>query len=65
MTLIEGLIRLAGRFEGGRRTGAMATAAAAIACSLALIAQAKPLELALAVVPLAAAGLLYLWLKRR
>lgn len=59
------LIRLAGRFEGGRRTGAMATAAAAIACSLALIAQAKPLELALAVVPLAAAGLLYLWLKRR
>jgi arginine:agmatine antiporter len=59
------LIRLARGFEGARRIGAMATAGAAIACSLALIAQAKPVELALAVIPLAAAALLYLWLRRR
>jgi arginine:agmatine antiporter len=59
------LIRLARGFEGGRRIGAMGTAGAAIACAAALIAQAKPLELALAVVPLGAAALLYLWLRRR
>lgn len=59
------LIRLARGFEGGRRVGAMATAGVAIACALALIAQAKPLELALAAGPLAAAGLVYLWLRRR
>jgi arginine:agmatine antiporter len=59
------LIRLARGFEGFRRIAAMATAAAAIVCALALIAQAKPIELGLAVVPLAGAGLLYLWLKRR
>jgi len=59
------LIRLARGFEGGRRIGAMATAGVAIACALGLIVQAKPLELALAVVPLGAAGLLYLWLRRR
>jgi len=59
------LIRLARGFEGGRRIGAMATAGLAIASALALIAQARPLELALAVVPLGAAGLLYLWLRRR
>lgn len=59
------LIRLARGFAGARRFGAIATAAAAIICSLALIAQARPVELALAVVPLAAAGLLYLWLKDR
>jgi arginine:agmatine antiporter len=59
------LIRLARGFEGARRIGAMATAGAAIACSLALIAQAKPIELALAVIPLAAAALLYLWLRKR
>jgi hypothetical protein len=43
----------------------MATAGLAIACALALIAQARPLEIGLAVVPLGAAGLLYLWLRRR
>ncbi|HEY0649616.1 amino acid permease [Phenylobacterium sp.] len=59
------LTRLARGFENGRRVAAMATAGLAIACALALIAQAKPLELGLAVVPLAGAGLLYLWLRRR
>jgi arginine:agmatine antiporter len=59
------LIQLARGLQNGRRIGAMATAGLAIACALALIAQAKPIELGLAVVPLAAAGLLYLWLRRR
>ena len=59
------LIRLARGFEGGRRLGAMATAGVAIACALGLIAQARPLELALGAIPLGAAGLLYLWLRRR
>lgn len=59
------LIRLAREFWGGKRAGAMATAGAAIVCAMALIAQARPVELALAVVPLGAAALLYLWLKRR
>jgi arginine:agmatine antiporter len=59
------LIRLARRFEGGKRIAAMGTAGVAIACALGLIAQAKPLELALAVVPLVAAAILYFWLRRR
>jgi hypothetical protein len=37
----------------------------AIAGTLALIASAKPLELELSVLPLVAAGLLHLWLRRR
>jgi arginine:agmatine antiporter len=59
------LIRLARGFEGGKRVAAMGTAGVAIACALGLIAQAKPLELALAVVPLFGAALLYFWLRRR
>jgi arginine:agmatine antiporter len=59
------LIRIAGVFAGGKRGAAIATAAVAIAASAVLIAQAKPIELALAVVPLVAAALLYLWLRRR
>jgi arginine:agmatine antiporter len=59
------LIRLARGFEGGKRIAAMGTAGVAIACALGLIAQAKPLELALAVAPLVGAALLYLWLRRR
>lgn len=59
------LIRLARGFEGGKRVAAMGTAGVAIACALGLIAQAKPLELALAVVPLFAAAILYFWLRRR
>jgi len=59
------LIRLARRFPGGGRVAAMGTAGVAIACALGLIAQAKPLELALAVVPLFAAAILYFWLRRR
>ena len=59
------LVRLAPAFSPGRRAAAIATAGAAIACSLTLIAQAKPLEVALALIPLALAALLYLWLRRR
>lgn len=59
------LIRLARAFEDGKRIAAMGTAGVAIACALGLIAQAKPLELALAVVPLFAAAILYFWLRRR
>jgi len=59
------LIRLSGGLTPGRRTAARATALAAVAASLALIATGKPLELAFCLVPLAAAGLLYLWLRRR
>lgn len=59
------LIRIAGVFAGGKRGAAIATAGVAIAAALVLIAQAKPIELGLAVIPLVAAGLLYLWLRRR
>jgi arginine:agmatine antiporter len=59
------LSRLAAALTPGPRMGARLTALAAMGCSLALIATAKPVELALSVVPLAAAALLYLWLRRR
>lgn len=57
------LIRLSGMLPAGRRGWAVATGVAAIASSAALITQGKPLELALALVPLAAAALLYLRLR--
>lgn len=59
------LIRVAGVFTGARKGAAIATAVLAIAAAVVLIAQAKPIELGLAVVPLVAAALLYLWLRRR
>ncbi|MFZ5721150.1 MAG: amino acid permease [Pseudomonadota bacterium] len=59
------LVRLARGMSPGRRLAATLTAAAAIASSLALIAQAKPVELGLALIPLAAAALLYLRLRDR
>lgn len=59
------LIRLARAFGPGRRLGATLTALAAIGFALALIASAKPVELALCLVPISAAALLYLWLRRR
>ena len=59
------LIRLSHRFTPGRRIAAIVTAVAAIACAAALIATAKPVELAVALVPMAGAALLYLWLRRR
>jgi arginine:agmatine antiporter len=59
------LMRLSRVFHGAARVSAVGTAGVAIACALALIVQAKPMELALAVAPLAAAGLLHLWLGRR
>lgn len=58
------LIRIAGVFAGPRRGAAIATAVLAIAAAGVLIAQAKPVELGLALAPLAAAALLYLWLRR-
>lgn len=59
------LVRIAGGLGKGRGLAARLTALAAILCSLALIASGKPNELALSVIPVAAAGLLYLWLRRR
>ncbi|HEX2817079.1 MAG TPA: amino acid permease [Phenylobacterium sp.] len=59
------LIRLSGSLTPGRRLAARATAVFAIGCSLALMASAKPVELAFCLIPLGGAGLLYLWLRRR
>ncbi len=59
------LIRRAVALSPGRRLAARLTALVAIGCSVALIASGKPIELVLCLVPLAAAGLLYLWLRRR
>jgi arginine:agmatine antiporter len=59
------LIRLSGALTGGRRLAARVTALFAIGCSLALMASAKPMELAFCLIPLGGAGLLYLWLRRR
>ena len=47
------------------RPRAVLTAVVAILGTLALIASAKPLELALSALPVAAAGGMYLWLRRR
>jgi arginine:agmatine antiporter len=58
------LIRLAKGLAPGRRLAAQVTALVAIAASAALIASGKPVELALCLVPLGGAGLLYLWLRR-
>ncbi|HEX7945210.1 MAG TPA: amino acid permease [Phenylobacterium sp.] len=55
------LMRVAGR----GRPMAIATAGVAVLATLGLIGSAKPLELGLSLLPLAAAGLLYLWLRRR
>jgi arginine:agmatine antiporter len=59
------LIRLSGAFTAGRKLAARLTAVAAIAFSLALIASGKPVELLICAIPVAAAGLMYLWLRRR
>jgi arginine:agmatine antiporter len=55
------LMRVAGR----SRPLAIATGGVAVLATLGLIASAKPLELALSLLPVAAAGVLYLWLRRR
>ncbi|MBS0331357.1 MAG: amino acid permease [Proteobacteria bacterium] len=59
------LIRLSGRLAPARRWPARLTALLAIAASLILIASGKPIELAFCLGALAAAALLYLWLRRR
>jgi len=59
------LIRLSGGLTPARRWPARMTALAAIAASLVLIASGKPIELAFCGGPVAAAALLYLWLRRR
>ena len=59
------LIRASGGFTPGRRVGAILTALGAMACSAALIATGKPIELAYGLVVVAAAALLYLWLRGR
>jgi arginine:agmatine antiporter len=58
------LIRLRGALAGGRRTAALLTGAAAIGCSIALIATGKPLELGLSLVPIAAAAAFHLLTRR-
>jgi arginine:agmatine antiporter len=55
------LMRVAGR----GRPMAIATGIVAVLATLALIASAKPVELALSLLPLVAAAVLYLWLRRR
>ncbi len=59
------LIRLSGTLSPRRRLGARLTALAAIGAALALVASGKPIELAFCLGAAAAAGLLYLWLRRR
>lgn len=59
------LIRLSAGLAPGRRWPARLTALAAIAASLTLITTGKPVELAVALGAVAAAALLYLWLRRR
>lgn len=58
------LIRISGTL-GARKWPAVATAVVAIAFSLGLISTGKPIELAYALVPIAAGALLYLPLRRR
>lgn len=59
------LIRLARGFTPGKRLAATATAGVAIACSAALIATGKPIELAYSLIPIVAGAALYLPLRRR
>jgi arginine:agmatine antiporter len=59
------LLRLIPGLPQRRRLAARLTGVAAIIASLAIIASGNPIELALCLVPIAAAGLLYLWLRRR
>jgi arginine:agmatine antiporter len=59
------LIRLSGRLAPARRWPARLTALVAISASVVLIAAAKPVELAVCAGVVVAAGLLYLWLRRR
>ncbi len=58
------LVRLSIGLPKARQVPAQITALAAILCSIALIASAKPIELALCLIPIAAGGVLYLWLRR-
>lgn len=59
------LARLAGRLSPGRRVLAIVSAVVAVAFAAFLIRGGKPVELALSLVPIAAATLLHLWLRRR
>ncbi|WP_309604065.1 amino acid permease [Phenylobacterium sp.] len=59
------LIRVSRVFAPRRRFAAVLTALAAMACSIALIATGKPIELACWLSAVAMAALLYLWLRRR
>lgn len=59
------LMRLSSGLSPARRAVALVTAAVTMACAVALTVTAKPAELALSAVPPVAAGLLYLWLRRR
>ena len=59
------LIRLSRAFTPGRKLAARVTALVAMGLSLALIASGKPIELMICGVPVVAAALLYLWLRRR
>ena len=59
------LVRLSTGLAKRRQVAAQVTALVAILCCIALIASGKPIELAISLIPIAAGGLLYLWLRRR
>lgn len=59
------LVRLGWRFAGLRRVGALVTSGVAVSFAGFLISGGKPIELALSLVPIPLAALLYLWLSRR
>lgn len=58
------LLRLGRVLSPAGRAATLTVAVVAIGFSLALIAQGKPAELGLSLLPVAAAGLLHLWLRR-
>lgn len=59
------LMRLAGSLGPGHAAAARLTTLVAVGCCVALIASGDPHELAFCLLPIAGAGLLYLWLRRR
>ena len=59
------LLKLSGSLAPGRRWPARLTALAAIGAAVTLISSGKPIELVFCLGAIVAAGLLYLWLRRR
>ena len=59
------LVRLSVGLPRSRQVPAQVTALVAVLCCIALMSSGNAIELAICLIPIAAAGLLYLWLRRR